>query len=186
MSAMMCDECGIRPAVISLTTIANGEKQERKLCISCMAKLKKQLPNLDLSGLVGLMSGFLEAANAGQEAEIEPDITCEACGTTYSEFRNTGLLGCAQCYKAFHEPLEALLKRIHGQTHHAGRVPGGRAGQISLKFDIDRLKQQLVRAIAAEEYEQAAALRDQIRALSAQLQAGDVQNHPQMEVPKND
>ena len=29
---MMCDECGVRPANIHLTTFVNGEKQERNLC----------------------------------------------------------------------------------------------------------------------------------------------------------
>lgn len=165
---MMCDECGIRPAVISLTTIVQGEKQERKLCSACMSKLKNQLPQLNLSNLAGLLSGFL-AASAEKKPEPPLDITCTTCGTTYEDFRKSGLLGCADCYKAFHDPLEALLKRVHGHTHHAGRVPGGQAGKASIQMEIDHLKEQLVRAIAAEEYEEAASLRDRVRALQTQL-----------------
>lgn len=37
-------------------------------------------------------------------------------------------------------------------------------------MNIDRLRQDLVKAIAAEEYEEAARLRDQIRALKQQLE----------------
>lgn len=33
---MMCDECGVRPANIHLTTFVKlGEKQERHLCATC-------------------------------------------------------------------------------------------------------------------------------------------------------
>ena len=89
---------------------------------------------------------------------------------TYGEFRKCGMLGCAACYDAFREPMTALLQRIHGNTQHAGRVPGGVHSGVSIRMSIDRLKQQLQRAVAAEEYEQAAKLRDAIRALSAQLE----------------
>ena len=57
---MMCDECGVRPANIHLTTFVNGEKQERNLCATCMTKYKKQLPNMDLGELAGLLGGFLK------------------------------------------------------------------------------------------------------------------------------
>ena len=66
--------------------------------------------------------------------------------------------------------MTALLQRIHGNTQHAGRIPGGVHSGTSIRMNIDRLKQQLQTAVAAEEYEQAAKLRDAIRALTAQLE----------------
>jgi protein arginine kinase activator len=89
----------------------------------------------------------------------------------YSDFRKGGKLGCAECYKAFKKPIEALLLRVHGNTQHAGKIPGGLKSDVSIRLNIDRLKQQLVKAIAEEAYEDAAQLRDQIRALNAQLEA---------------
>ena len=49
-------------------------------------------------------------------------------------------------------------------------MPGGLAKRVSLKATVDQLKAKLVNAIAAEEYEEAAKLRDQIRALKQQLE----------------
>lgn len=165
---MMCDECGIRPAVFHLAIIVSGEKQEKNLCPSCMANMKDQFPTIDFTGFAGLLSGFFEAAKkSGEDREPELDITCSQCGTTYATFKKTGLLGCANCYTDFHEPLEKLLNRIHGHTHHEGKVPSGMKSAISVKLSVERLKEQLVKAIAAEEYEEAAALRDQIRSLKA-------------------
>ena len=50
-------------------------------------------------------------------------------------------------------------------------VAGAAPSDVPLKLTIDRMRQQLTHAIETEEYEKAAGLRDQIRALSAQLEA---------------
>ena len=169
---MMCEECGVNPAVFHFVTIRNEERTERNLCPACMAKYKKQLPGIDIKNLAGILNNLIEGKRAGRE-EIDPEtssITCVQCGMTYGEFRKCGMLGCAECYRAFHEPMMALLQRIHGNTQHAGRIPGGAHSGTSIRMNIDRLKQQLQKAVAAEEYEQAAKLRDAIRTLTAQLE----------------
>ncbi len=170
---MMCEECGVRPAKFHLTTISQEEKTERNLCPVCMAKYQKQLPALDFSNLAGLISGFLEsAASAGgsEQQEEGPQISCSQCGTTYENFQKTGMLGCAHCYEDFRKPLEALLMRVHGNTQHAGRIPGGVKSDVSIRMNLDRLRQELIKAIADEAYEEAARLRDQIRSLKQQLE----------------
>ena len=169
---MMCDECGVRPANIHVTTFVNGEKQERNLCATCMTKYKKQLTHLDIHDLADLFGGFFEklSAHAQQQDNDRFEGTCPRCGTTYAEFKRSGALGCSECYKAFHEPLEELLVRVHGNAQHSGRVPGGVDSKVAVKLQIDRLKQQLIKAITNEEYEIAATLRDQIRALTTQLE----------------
>ena len=174
---MMCDECGIRPAQFHLTTISGEEKTERNLCPVCMAKYQKQIPGLDFTNLAGLISGFLESAAAarsdGEEADENAGLACPSCGTTYAAFQKSGMLGCAECYQAFRKPLEGLLMRVHGNVQHAGRIPGGVKSDVSIRMNIDRLRQDLVKAIAAEEYEEAARLRDQIRALKQQLEPSE-------------
>ncbi len=170
---MMCDECGIRPANIRLTTIVNGEKKERNLCSECLAR--NQRFKMDFSTLAGHLSGLLDAlkAGGGEREEDMPDLQCTRCGMTYEKFRKTGMVGCAQCYSEFREPLQKLMSRVHGHTQHVGRVPGGEDNRLSMKLKVEKLRQQLSKAIADEEYEAAASLRDQIRALEAQLEKED-------------
>ena len=171
---MMCEECGINPASFHFVTIRNNEKTEKNLCAACMAKYKKQLPGIDIQNLAGILSNILEGKRSNGKEELDAEtaaITCEQCGMTYGEFRKCGMLGCAACYQAFRDPMTALLQRIHGNTQHAGRIPGGVHSGVSIRMNIDRLRQQLAKAVAAEEYEQAAKLRDAIRALNAQLEA---------------
>ena len=171
---MMCEDCGIRPAKFHLMTIINGDRVERNLCPACMARHQKQLPGLDFSNLAGILNSILENKPGSQEQERRDteydDLVCEQCGMTYGEFQKCGMLGCAACYQAFKTPMTSLLQRVHGNTQHAGRVPGGVHSGTSIRMNIDRLKQKLQKAIADEEYEQAAKLRDTIRALNAQLE----------------
>lgn len=182
---MMCEECGIRPAKFHLMTIANDVRTERNLCAVCMAKYQKQLPGIDFSNLAGILNSILEGGRAREEADETPgELRCEECGMTYAEFQKCGMLGCANCYKTFRQPLDALLQRIHGNTQHAGRIPGGVRSGVSIRMNIDRLKQRLKRAIEMEEYEQAAKLRDAIRALNAQLAEEERQTDIKVEPPR--
>lgn len=171
---MMCEDCGLNPAVFHFVTITNDERTERNLCPDCMAKYKKQLPGFDIKNLAGILNNLLDGKkSASGKEEIDPEtaaITCDQCGMTYGEFKKCGMVGCAECYHSFRDPMTALLQRIHGNTQHAGRIPGGSHSGVSIRMNIDRLKQQLQKAVAAEEYEQAAKFRDAIRALTAQLE----------------
>jgi len=166
---MMCDECGLNPASIHVTTITGDERHERNICPMCMAKMHNKFLKIDFSSLSGILSGLLEAAKANIAEQSDPDIKCARCGMTYAAFKKSGLLGCADCYQAFKEPLNALLSRVHGRAQHVGRVPKGAETVIAIQHNVDRLRQELSKAISEEEYEVAAGLRDQIRALSARL-----------------
>ena len=172
---MMCEDCGIRPAKFHLMTIINGDRVERNLCPACMARHQKQIQGIDFSNLAGILNSILENKRAGDEEQAREDaayadLVCEQCGMTYAEFQKCGMLGCASCYQAFKTPMTALLQRVHGNTQHAGRVPDGSHSGTSIRMNIDRLHQKLQKAVADEEYEQAAKLRDAIRALTIQLE----------------
>jgi len=166
----MCDECGIRPATIRITTIVNGEKRDRNLCSECLAS--SQRFKRDFSNLAGHLNGLLDALKSGPSKAEEPlpDIACSRCGTTYEQYRKNGMVGCAQCYSDFREPLQNMMSRVHGHTQHVGRIPGGADRQLSLKLKLEKLRQELKQAIVQEEYETAAGLRDQIRSLTALLE----------------
>lgn len=170
---MMCDECGIRPATIRLTTIVNGEKKDRNLCSECLSRA--QTLHHDFTNLAGHLNGLLDALKSGISSGIAkneekiPDIECSQCGTTYESFHKSGLLGCAHCYEDFRSALENMLSRTQGHTQHVGRAPGGADSLLSIKLKIDRMRQELSRAVAQEEYEAAAKLRDEIRLLQNRL-----------------
>jgi protein arginine kinase activator len=92
---------------------------------------------------------------------------------SWSDFRQTGLLGCEHDYAAFDKDLTPLLQRAHdGATHHLGKVPtrrGGTTVPVKRQVDLNRLRKELSRAVEAEDYEKAAKLRDQIREAETQV-----------------
>ena len=154
---MKCDRCN-KPATVHLTDIVGGEKIEKHLCEDCAAEegiaIKAEMPIGQL-----LEEFILHTADAEEEA-----MTCDVCGMTFREFREQGLLGCPNDYEAFEKGLLAMLKRAqHGASEHVGKVPH-RAGRENKKHSaVLRLRADLKAAISAEDYERAAALRDQIK-----------------------
>lgn len=153
-----CDRCE-REATVHEVTIRNGEKVEKHLCDECAkgdGLAVQQHAPIDqlITKFVMAQSGQQPAAKAG---------TCPCCGLTFNDFRQNGLLGCPDCYKAFESQLGPLIERAHeGATHHVGKSPRRVAGSGDRQERIRTLRKQLADAIAAEQYERAARLRDEL------------------------
>jgi protein arginine kinase activator len=99
------------------------------------------------------------------------DLTCDNCGTTFAQFRESSLLGCPSCYKSFEALLGPLLERAHeGGTHHIGKVPRRSGVGEQRQMALQRLRRQLDDAVTAEDYLLAARLRDDIRTMDAEGQ----------------
>ena len=84
---------------------------------------------------------------------------------TYSEIGKTGKVGCPECYNVFRNELAGLLASVHGTTAHTGNVPARHRAKKERDLRLQSLKTELQEAIASEDYEKAAALRDEIRKL---------------------
>jgi protein arginine kinase activator len=160
----LCERCKKAKATFHLTNIDRSQaKVERHLCDRCAAEeglLQTPKTTIDLNEL---LENFIAS---GKSAADLSNLVCERCGISYVEFRNQGLLGCANDYETFREQIGRLLERTHdGATHHVGKAPKAVAVVRKPQHDIRRLKRQLDEAVAAEDYERAAELRDRIREL---------------------
>lgn len=178
---MQCENCGQRPATIHQTIVINGQKRESFLCEVCaqekaqagMGQGNFSFPNLSIQDLLAGFLGQLGTAPMGAPAakpKAEP--RCENCGMTYSQFAESGRLGCAQCYDYLEPHLVPLIKRIHGTAVHTGKAPKRTGGIVRKKRELSSLRQQLQAAVTQENYEEAARLRDAIKTLDGQIQAG--------------
>ena len=162
---MMCDRCGQRQASIYLTKVVNGDKAELHLCKQCAGQGDGEFFK-DLS-LVNILANL---ANAQQKpAGIARPVVCPHCGYDLDRFRREGHVGCEQCYKQFADDLIPLMRKIHGSLQHTGKRPGTACkippSERRKPGKLDELRQLLKVAVKAEEYERAAGLRDEIRAL---------------------
>jgi protein arginine kinase activator len=157
-----CDKCD-RPATVHMTEIVGGDKLEKHLCEQCAAAEGIAITaNIPISKL--LKDFVLQTSD-----QADPEMTCDVCGMTLAEFRQHGHLGCPNDYDAFEPAMGDLLERAHdGATQHVGKVPS-RAGTDQKKQNaLLRLRADLKKAVQAEQYEEAAALRDRIKEMETE------------------
>ncbi len=183
---MRCDNCGEREAAIHLTQIENNTIKTAHLCEQCAAQkgvetgaavAKYPLGDF-LASLGGGGGGEGSGKGAAPEQEAAESVACPFCGGTLQDFRETGRLGCAQCYVTFEGHLRDLLRRLHGSSRHVGErylAPAGEghaegaaaaaAGGEGAARELSELREQLKRAIETENFELAAELRDRLKVL---------------------
>ena len=161
---MSCDQCREREAVIHLTQIVNEQVTTLHLCERCAAEKGVESP----SGVVKTPLGSFLAAMGKNLPETEPaprsGENCVRCGGSFQDFRESGRLGCPECYRSFEIPLRDLLRRLHGSTHHVGERYAERgAVPAEVRVETADLREQLRLAVETENFELAAELRDRLR-----------------------
>lgn len=163
---MLCSICKENEATVHLTQIVGDKMQKVDLCEAC----SKQKGVNDPAGfsLADLLLG-LGAAEEVEQASGGGDLKCPACGFTQADFKKAGRLGCAECYKVFSEGLGGLLKTMHKATRHIGKVPAALRASRELQDRLKAAEKKLAKAIADENYEVAAALRDELKSLKHKL-----------------
>lgn len=158
---MICDNCQERDAVVNLTKVKDGTVRQQHLCERCAAE---QGVETTVATPKPALSDFLQAVNQQAVAAPGDQAACHFCGATARDFRQSGRVGCARCYNAFERSLRELLRRLHGNAKHTGRkYVAPTAAVLETAGTVGQLREQLRRAIAAEQFELAAELRDRLR-----------------------
>lgn len=164
---MLCENCKKNNATTYFKQNINGNIQEVYLCSECAAKL-------DMGGMSSSLFDFFMPSQFRVRAEREQK-KC-GCGTTFYNISKTGKVGCPDCYETFRNELAAVLKKINGAKQHTGRCPqrfengkteDKKVSQPEVKEENleAKLRKELENAIKCENFEEAAKLRDQIKAL---------------------
>lgn len=143
--------------MINFTQVEQDAKVTLHLCEQCAAE---QGVETGADKLKSPLGDFL--ASLGTSAD---GVACSACGASLEDFRESGRLGCAECYTSFEGYLRDLLRRVHGASQHTGESYLPLDGPPDRDRELAELRSQLERAIVAENFELAAELRDRIRVL---------------------
>jgi len=154
---MLCEECGKKEAEVLLTTVVGGQSTTRHLCRDCVKKYKA-------GDIQAVLAAMLSAMGQKQQS---PHITCPRCGETYQEFQKSGMLGCPDCYHAFQKELTPLITRVQGRAQHAGRRPPVSEEEQERLRIMEDIRARMEAAVAEENFEEAAKLRDELRAMNA-------------------
>jgi protein arginine kinase activator len=170
-----CGECK-KTIAVKYTEIVGDTITHTSMCADC-PELQRRLygasPTEIVSGQVG--------GNTG--------LCCGNCGTTLEEVRRGHRLGCMECYNVFADLLllelaaaNKLSPRVStvkkSSPIHIGRAPGESLA-INPSSRLLALNEALKETLSREDYEQAAWLRDQIRALTENEGKSDERKEPE-------
>jgi protein arginine kinase activator len=159
---MQCCICKEKPATVHLTQIVGDKMQKLDMCEDC-AKAKG-INDPTSFAMADLMLGL----GAAQEVEqaVGAELKCPRCGFSQADFKKSGRLGCPECYQTFAEGLAGLLKTMHKGTRHIGKAPEALRKSRESADRLKTLQKKLAKAIETEDFELAAQLRDQIKAIA--------------------
>ena len=156
---MTCQRCQDQ-ATVHLTETVDGRRREVHLCAPCARKADVLPDELSLAppGFDAVVQGLI-VSHVGELVGELAGLTCPDCGLKFMEYRAGGRLGCPNDYLVFARGLLPLVQRAHGATRHVGKAARSRPAAA----DRLRLRARLRNAIAREDYEEAARLRDLLR-----------------------
>ena len=188
---MKCEKCGKNEANVRYTEIINGSRKEIRVCEKCAKEMGIDNVGFDMPfSFSNIFSDFFEEPSIGLLPNLKKENTiCKTCDDTFNTLLNTGLLGCEDCYSEFESKLDPLLKKIQASNRHVGRkskneekinkdiieVNEEKAHEekkeetkkvLSINEQIEELSKKLNEAIAKEEYEEAAKIRDEINRIN--------------------
>ncbi len=176
---MLCENCNENEANVRYTQIINGVKKEMNLCEECAHKLGVGEININMP--IDFSNFFVDLLNEYEDSGFMPTLAlpkvqkCDKCGLTFDDFIETGKFGCDNCYRAFEQRIDPILKRLHGNSNYVGRSvkkisAKNEINKTKEKLDsknekIEQLKKELKQKIKEEKYEDAAKIRDEIKKL---------------------
>lgn len=160
-----CSECK-RPIEVVYTEVVGPHMTQTSHCLECPI-LNRKLHGIRKDTLGGSLTG-----TAG--------LCCGNCGTTFDAIQMGNPLGCTTCYDVFADVIVTDMlaaNKISPQVNagktsqplHIGRAPG-EALEIAPSQRLLSLNEALNETLSREDYEQAAWLRDQIKALTEKSQ----------------
>lgn len=164
---MKCQKCA-KPATFHITDIIEkGKFREHHFCDEHARQHLAPPEEAMEAPSMSEIAKKLIVSSPGSLREPSPadKQVCPVCQITFLEFRNSGRLGCPYDYEVFREELMPLLENIHGETRHSGKVPRRAPRNTQQQTTLIQLRNELKRAVAAEDYEVAARLRDQIKGI---------------------
>lgn len=155
---MLCENCKKKEATVFYEENINGRKKSYKLCPDCAAEKGVSIPDFgrEMLNFGGLFGGLLNAAMPsfalGAPREARGEKRCPVCGSTLADITRNGRLGCGECYSVFGGMPLPKPKKQPEEAPPKNEAPTS-----------EELEAQLKKAVAEENFEEAARIRDVLR-----------------------
>jgi protein arginine kinase activator len=170
---MLCDFCHEREAVFFIEQINANSRRKINICMECAVKRGISPDPKIVERSIGTL--FAELARDISRTDPDTDRLCPVCGQSLARIRQTGKLGCPECYAIFRDEITDLMKQKGIKGPYTGSMPRRLASFHSILTDRVDLQAKLEDSIRKEDYEKAALYRDYLRALERYPVAGSVE-----------
>lgn len=161
---MICDVCKKNQATSHVRSVVNGELTEMWLCSNCA---KEMGYNSFFGDMASDFSSFLGSFLGDGLPSRTSATRCTKCGSSFAEIARSGKVGCPQCYTEFYNELLPSIRKIHGNTEHTGKTASMAGPKAQIAGKLEKTKEELAKAVKAQNFELAAKLRDEIKELEA-------------------
>ena len=167
---MQCESCQQNEATVHVTQIVDGKVTKFHLCEACAKAKGVELhaQPMDIGGMLESLKEQLSHLKGDLEAEPARPAACPVCGMTRTEILKKGRMGCDQCYETFASEMLPVVVSLQHCDQHLGKVPRRASERMRHSVELARWKRELEQAVAGENYELAARLRDRIKAVTAE------------------
>lgn len=153
---MICELCNKNKATVYLKEVMDGNEKELFVCDECAGK--DESGGLSPMGMADFLFGIGVKNKVTASISDKDEKSCPQCHMRKSDFNKSSRMGCADCYDVFEEELQPMLAVMHKKFKHTGKVPGNE----KLALSIERLENDLAKAIEIQDFETAAVIRDNI------------------------
>ncbi len=155
----VCQICQKHPATTHIKRSVNGNVSEVYVCSLCASQNGWGMLGAE-SSIDGVLGGFLVQPLF---RSVDHAVVCKTCGSSYSDILRRSRVVCPDCYTTFYEYLCPSVQRLHGNSVHVGKASLKNADTSTERDVLAELKLEMEQAIAAQEFERCAQIRDKIR-----------------------
>lgn len=164
---MLCQKCHKNLATIRYAEVVDGKVTDLNVCSDCLSRLRNMATGFELAGAAPSPKRPITLRETGETAV--PAVVCRSCGTQLQQALNAGKLGCSACYTQFGDALDSVLRSMHGALRHRGKTPHVDDAREQVRAQLQNKRALLRSSLRTENYEAAATLRDEIKALEEGL-----------------
>ena len=176
-----CELCGEEPATMHLLRVVDGTVSHTHLCAHCAEGMAEQTEGLALVLAVPsvlrepLQEVFSRPRRGAGAVGCGPggDASAGCAAPRLSDLKESGMVGCANCYQVFADHLEATVRREAEPVEHLGKIPLRGPETDSLRHEMMRLERMLRELVEHERFEEAAGVRDRLAELGQRLDGGE-------------
>ena len=173
---MLCQRCMKNTATVRYAEVVDGNVDHVHLCEGCLEEVQAgavlgfELAR-DVPASTRSQKPLYKSSAADPLTSLE---TCRTCGTDLATVLDSQQVGCSVCYDSFSEQLDTVLEDIHTTAFHRGKIPKLDDYRARIRAELHTKRALMRSALKMENYEEAASLRDEIKALEDGLDISEM------------